>query len=263
MRFFARAQAVVSHAALTARTLTVQHSDHDCAAHCRPLQPCRRRRLQLARATASTQPPSNGLPQLARAPALTATTLHQAPGPHRGLARARAAAAGPRLGREREHVVKLVLPLLQQPVLVHAAQQRLALKQPLGLLVVQRQQRARGLRRVWRTCSKLDASFAMARHMTQQYCHSHKRWWRRLAASVAVEMANARHPNKEPVGLLLAICKECSNQLAARPALLPNTCSKSWALLAGSVNTRPLHEVLIKPLLLCCLHCTRSVARAL
>ena len=50
-----------------------------------------------------------------------------------------------RLWRKREHVIELVLALLQQAVLVHAPQQRLALKQPLGLLVVQRQQRARCL----------------------------------------------------------------------------------------------------------------------
>ena len=52
---------------------------------------------------------------------------------------------GARLGRQGQNVIELVLALLQQAILVHAAQQRLALKQPLGLLVVQRQQRPRRL----------------------------------------------------------------------------------------------------------------------
>ena len=52
---------------------------------------------------------------------------------------------GARLGGQGKNVIELVLALLQQAVLVHAAQQRLTLKQPLGLLVVQRQQRPRRL----------------------------------------------------------------------------------------------------------------------
>ena len=45
------------------------------------------------------------------------------------------------LGGQGQHIIQLVLPLLQQPVLVHAPQQGLALKQPCGVLVVPRQQR--------------------------------------------------------------------------------------------------------------------------
>lgn len=51
------------------------------------------------------------------------------------------------LGGERKHVIQLVLRLLQQSVLVHAPQQRLSLKQPLRLLVIQRQQRPGSLQR--------------------------------------------------------------------------------------------------------------------
>ena len=44
------------------------------------------------------------------------------------------------LGRQGQHVIQLVLPLLQQPILVHAPQQRFSLKQAFGVLVAQRQQ---------------------------------------------------------------------------------------------------------------------------
>lgn len=49
------------------------------------------------------------------------------------------------LGGQREHIIQLVLGLLQQPILVHAPKQRLSLKQALRLLVVQRQQRPSSL----------------------------------------------------------------------------------------------------------------------
>ena len=49
------------------------------------------------------------------------------------------------LGRQRERVIQLVLALIQQAVLVHAAQQGFALKQPLGVRLVHREQRPRRL----------------------------------------------------------------------------------------------------------------------
>lgn len=55
------------------------------------------------------------------------------------------------LGGQRKHVIQLVLALLQQPILVHAPQERLSLKQPLSLLVIQRQQRPGSL---WCAASK-------------------------------------------------------------------------------------------------------------
>ena len=50
------------------------------------------------------------------------------------------------LGRHGQHVIELALRLIQEPILVHAPQQGLALKEPLCLLVVQRQQGPGSLR---------------------------------------------------------------------------------------------------------------------
>ena len=44
------------------------------------------------------------------------------------------------LGAHSQHVIQLALGLVQKPILVHAPQQGLALKQPLGLLLIQSQQ---------------------------------------------------------------------------------------------------------------------------
>jgi hypothetical protein len=49
------------------------------------------------------------------------------------------------LRREREHVIELVLRLVEEAILVHAAHERVALKDALGVLLVQRQQHAGGL----------------------------------------------------------------------------------------------------------------------
>ena len=57
------------------------------------------------------------------------------------------------LGRHGQHVIQFALRLIQQPILVHAPQQGLALKEPLRFLVVQRQQGPGSLRIQWRTLS--------------------------------------------------------------------------------------------------------------
>ncbi len=46
----------------------------------------------------------------------------------------------PYLGRQGQHVIQLVLALVQQAVAVHAAHERVALEDALGVLLVQREQ---------------------------------------------------------------------------------------------------------------------------